>query len=101
MTSVGYGDYYPRSHMGRFVIIITTFWGVFLVSMCIVSVGNYRQFYSTEKNAFKILSRLKLRHLVQCSAANVISAMFKLYKHRKMLVAIESQGGDLNGNKDY
>ena len=46
---VGYGDYYPSSHMGRFIIIGTTFWGVFLISMCIVSVGNYRNFYSTEK----------------------------------------------------
>jgi hypothetical protein len=49
MTSVGFGDYYPRSHLGRFIIIITTFWGVFLISMCIVSVGNYRKFYSTER----------------------------------------------------
>jgi Ion channel len=48
-TLVGFGDYYPRSHFGRFLIIITTFWGVFLVAMCIVSVSNYRQFYSTEK----------------------------------------------------
>jgi hypothetical protein len=46
---VGFGDYFPRSHFGRFIIILTTFWGVFLVSMCIVSVSNYRQFYSTEK----------------------------------------------------
>ena len=46
---VGFGDYYPKSHFGRFLIIICTFWGVFLVSMCIVSVSNYRKFYSTEK----------------------------------------------------
>ncbi len=46
---VGFGDYFPRSHVGRFIIIMTTFWGVFLVSMCIVSVSNYRKFYSTEK----------------------------------------------------
>jgi len=49
LPSVGYGDFYPRSHWGRFIIIFATFWGVFLISMCIVSVANYRNFYSTEK----------------------------------------------------
>ena len=60
MTSVGFGDYFPRSHVGRFIIVVTTFWGVFLVSMCIVSVGNYRQFYATEKyvNTFPSYHRL-------------------------------------------
>ncbi len=71
MSIVGYGDYYPQSHPGRLIIIFTSFWGVFLISMCIVSVGNYRNFYSTEKQvrlsafsvqAFKILFRLKMRH---------------------------------------
>lgn len=40
--------------MGRVVIIVTTFWGLFLVSMFIVSVGNYRQFYSTERYVMSI-----------------------------------------------
>lgn len=83
MTSVGFGDYYPKSHFGRFIIILTTFWGVFLVSMCIVSISNYRQFYSTEKYAFKILQRLKMRHSVQSRAADVIGGLFKLFRIRK------------------
>jgi hypothetical protein len=56
---VGFGDYYPRSHLGRLVIILTTFWGVFLISMCIVSVSNYRKFYSTEKYVRKKTDFLK------------------------------------------
>jgi Ion channel len=42
MASIGYGDFYPCSHMGRFITIFATFWGVFLISMSIVSVANYK-----------------------------------------------------------
>ena len=92
MSIVGYGDYYPQSHPGRLIIIFTSFWGVFLISMCIVSVGNYRNFYSTEKQvrlsgfsvqAFKILFRLKMRHQLQCKAANVIAAAYRVKRAKE------------------
>lgn len=38
MTTVGYGDIYPKSHMGRFVGIIACMWGVVAVSFLVISI---------------------------------------------------------------
>lgn len=39
MTTVGYGDFYPKSLIGRLVGILITLWGVFFVSMFVVALG--------------------------------------------------------------
>jgi hypothetical protein len=51
--------------------------------MCIVSIANYKQFYATEKYAFKVIHRLKMRHNLQVRAANMIGLMYKLMKIKK------------------
>ena len=48
MTTVGFGDYYPNTHLGRFVIILASFWGVFLVSMTVVTLTNSSEFSIAE-----------------------------------------------------
>jgi hypothetical protein len=58
MTTVGYGDYFPRTHLGRFIIILACFCGVFLVSLTIVSLTKTSDFSYGEKNAYEILHRL-------------------------------------------
>jgi hypothetical protein len=40
MTTVGYGDYYAASSLGRFVIFIVCIWGVFIVSMMVITLIN-------------------------------------------------------------
>jgi potassium intermediate/small conductance calcium-activated channel subfamily N protein 2 len=35
MSTVGYGDFYARTHLGRFFSSIAAFWGVFLVSLIV------------------------------------------------------------------
>lgn len=40
LTTVGYGDYYPKTNFGRFIGIITAFWGVFFVSLFVVALTN-------------------------------------------------------------
>ena len=41
MATVGYGDYYPRTLLGRIVIIFAATTGVLLSSLLIVSLGVY------------------------------------------------------------
>jgi len=39
ITTVGFGDLVAFSYFGRVIIMITAFWGAFLISLLIVSVG--------------------------------------------------------------
>lgn len=40
ITTVGYGDVYAKSHLGRMIAIIAALWGVFYVSLFVVSLMN-------------------------------------------------------------
>lgn len=37
MTTVGYGDYFPITDLGRFIIFIVSIWGVTIVSIMVVT----------------------------------------------------------------
>lgn len=40
MTTVGYGDFYPRTLIGRIVDTLLVVWGVFVVSLMVVLLTN-------------------------------------------------------------
>lgn len=58
MTTVGYGDFYPKTNIGRIVGIIIAFWGVFIVSLFVVSLSTMLEFDSGELKAFLLNERL-------------------------------------------
>jgi Ion channel len=72
MTTVGYGDFYPRTHLGRSVTLIACFWGVFLISMMIVTLTESSEFSKGETKAFELLSRIKKKEEAKKTAAKAI-----------------------------
>jgi UDP-N-acetylmuramyl pentapeptide phosphotransferase/UDP-N-acetylglucosamine-1-phosphate transferase len=40
MTTVGYGDFYPRTHIGRTITVFLIIWGIFIVSLMVVVLTN-------------------------------------------------------------
>lgn len=55
MFTIGYGDVYPKSHMGRFIGIIIAGWGVFYVSLMVIALNNMLEFNPPELKAFNLL----------------------------------------------
>ena len=40
MTTVGYGDFYPKTLIGRIIDLILVIWGILIVSIMVVVVTN-------------------------------------------------------------
>lgn len=49
MSTVGYGDAYPRTHAGRFFIIFACITGMLIVSLMVVSLTNLIEFTPEEQ----------------------------------------------------
>lgn len=58
LTSVGYGDIYPKSLFGRITGVLISFWGVFITSFFVVTVTNMLMFSPSEEKAYNLLLRL-------------------------------------------
>jgi potassium intermediate/small conductance calcium-activated channel subfamily N protein 2 len=58
MTTVGYGDYYPRTTFGRIIDVFLVVWGTFIVSLMVVVLTNTLNMDQSEKRALIVLNRL-------------------------------------------
>jgi hypothetical protein len=52
LSSVGYGELFPKTFFGRIVGIVICFWGVFIVSFFVVSIDNILTFSRQEEQSF-------------------------------------------------
>ncbi len=84
MTTVGYGDIYPKTTMGRVVGVVIALWGLFLVSIFTVTLSNLFTFSQGEKKAYSLGERLTLKDELKISAANVLGSSFKSRKAKKI-----------------
>lgn len=78
LTSVGYGDIYPKTYFGRTVGILICFWGFFIISFFVLTVENILSFNQSEKKAFDILQSLTYKHEMKKKAVKVLSSAYAL-----------------------
>ena len=83
LTSVGYGELYPKTFFGRIVGIIICFWGVFIVSFFVVTVTNMLNFTGSEEKAYNLLLRLYYKTELKRSAVGVLQSAF-VHRNAKM-----------------
>ena len=78
MTTVGYGDAYPSTPGGRFVVALAAVLGMVLTSLVVVALSNLSTFSPAQQRAyFAIKDQLALERR-QNSAALVIRRVFEL-----------------------
>ena len=105
MTTVGYGDIYPKTVMGRVIGGIVSLWGLFLVSIFTVTLSNLFTFSEGELKAYKLGERLRIKDQLKVTAANVLGSSFKQMKAKKVFAnepeAIKNFQNDYKRNSIY
>lgn len=82
MTTVGYGDFFPKTHFGRFIVIIACIIGTYFVSMLMVFMTQKSILDETEFKAFKLITRLRLRKEIKFLQANLIYESMLMSKNK-------------------
>jgi hypothetical protein len=72
MTTVGYGDFYAKTHIGRFITIVACIIGIYFVSMMMVFMTQKSVLTENQTKAYKLITRLKLRNQIKNIQANMI-----------------------------
>lgn len=73
MGTVGFGDIVPVSHIGRFIMMVTTVWGTFIFTLVIVAFGSMFNLSPHQKKAMHHL-------LLTRKAASTLTTAFRFYK---------------------
>jgi hypothetical protein len=82
MTTVGYGDLYPKTHFGRGAVVLACLIGMLLVSYLVVGMNSMFDFNPQENRAFGKLKKLSATDSAKEKAANVIKNTFIISKHK-------------------
>lgn len=77
LATVGYGEFYMKTTLGRLVGVFSCFWGTFIVSYFVVTVTNMLSFLTSEERSYTLLLRLHYKEELKRYAVNVLSSAFR------------------------
>eukprot|EP01016_Furgasonia_blochmanni_P041293 TRINITY_DN5341_c0_g1_i6.p1 TRINITY_DN5341_c0_g1~~TRINITY_DN5341_c0_g1_i6.p1 ORF type:complete len:363 (-),score=66.29 TRINITY_DN5341_c0_g1_i6:330-1418(-) len=77
MTTVGFGDGFPSTHLGRFIGVIACIIGMLLVSLMVVSLTVSSEFTAEEAKAYSILKKMYADDNAKEKAANVVRTLLQ------------------------
>ena len=83
ITSVSYGDEYPRSHYGRFLIFIISFFGLFCLGFIISILSEKSEFTPNEKKSYLKLKKIFSVENKLHQAGNLIKTILFIVKNFK------------------
>ena len=76
-TTVGFGDFYPKSVFGRVIGVLVCSWGVFIVSFFVVTLNNMLAFNANQDKSYNILQRLHYKEELKLRATEVLVSAYK------------------------
>lgn len=82
-TTAGYGDVYPKTPLGKFIMFWCSMAGVIIVSLIIVTITNMLEMSVVESKAFSVVQKTILKKQLKEKAAVVITKASKLWKNLK------------------
>eukprot|EP00344_Euplotes_crassus_P004288 CAMPEP_0197000018 /NCGR_PEP_ID=MMETSP1380-20130617/5068_1 /TAXON_ID=5936 /ORGANISM="Euplotes crassus, Strain CT5" /LENGTH=231 /DNA_ID=CAMNT_0042417163 /DNA_START=953 /DNA_END=1648 /DNA_ORIENTATION=+ len=83
MSTVGYGDVFPKTIFGRILGSFICIWGVVVESMMVVTLSEGLELTIPQRNSYTLLQRLFFRDDLQGKAVRALRAIFLLKKKIK------------------
>jgi hypothetical protein len=80
MMTLGYGDYFPRSHLGRFVGVFACIVGLLLLSLIVVAFSSLLEFSNEQKKAFYNIRKMYAVDKLEYKARDIIVSLLRLRK---------------------
>ena len=78
-TTVGYGDYFPSNHFGRFLILVAGFLGLYMISVILSGFSNFLILKDTiQKNLYKMLNGIESNKEIEEMSKEVTSQFLRL-----------------------
>lgn len=78
MGTVGYGDYYPHTFLGRVILFFASITGIIIASLLILTLSTYLSMELSENKAHITMHRLVLRDRMEELAKGVMSKVAML-----------------------
>ena len=72
MTTVAFGDLFPKTYIGRIIIIFATVIGIYFIFMTMTLISQKSILSDTELKAYKLINRLIYRNLLRDVNASII-----------------------------
>jgi hypothetical protein len=83
MATVGFGDYYPISILGRILVVICGFLGTFLVSLLVSALSLTVEFNPQEQNAYDSINEVNFEFEYGETAVIVLQRALRYHWHVK------------------
>jgi hypothetical protein len=84
MTTVGYGDFFPKTTFGRVLSIFCSLVGCYFVSSLMLFLTNLTEKNEKEEKAFKLIKRLEYKKEIKNLQSHLIFNGFKYVKLIKL-----------------
>lgn len=82
MTTVGYGDIYPFTNLGRFIIVICAVLGTTIVSLMVISMQNSLNLSGLELRAYEAKRQSDRKKDIQIASARYFMLQYKFYRQK-------------------
>lgn len=77
MTTIGFGDYFARTTIGRFLMFLCAMAGNVIMSIFVIVIMNILDMSPVEDKAYIVTKRMHLRNKVKMLASKVIGGFIK------------------------
>jgi potassium intermediate/small conductance calcium-activated channel subfamily N protein 2 len=89
MTTVGFDDYFCKSHLGRLMSTIVAFFGILIISLLLVSLDRTTKLNQFQALSYEFINKLQARELIRHHSAIVVADVLRVcaFKKRKRVIA--------------